>query len=94
MTGRNSCCRLSAQFGLPAVPEWSEWFAGELRRRGMLEPLVGFGSSPIAVKGTKKRFLALLSRGLKQQRIHLPEDDSKLRWQPASWFETRGDSDT
>lgn len=60
----------------------------------MLEPLVGFGSSPIAVKGTKKRFLALLSRGLKQQRIHLPEDDSKLRWQPASWFETRGDSDT
>ena len=85
--------RLSAQFGLPAVLEWNEWFTGELRRRGMVEPLVGFGCSPIAVQGTKKRFLALLSRGLKQKRIHLPEDGSKLAWHLRSWFETRHDTE-
>ena len=85
--------RLGAQFGLPAVLEWSEWFGGELRKRGMVEPLVGFGCSPIAVKGTKKRFLALLSRGLKQKRIYLPEEDSKLAWQPKSWFETRHETE-
>jgi hypothetical protein len=56
--------RLSAQFGLPAVPEWSSWFDGELRRIGAVEQLIGFGCSPVAVNGTKKRFLALLSSGL------------------------------
>lgn len=86
--------RLSAQFGLPAVPEWSEWFVSELQRIGAVQPLVGFGCSPIAAKGTKKRFLALLCRGLKQKRICLPEGDSRLVWKPANWFETRRDSES
>ena len=85
--------RLSTQFGLPAVPEWSEWFAGELQRIGSVRPLVGFGCSPIAVKGTKKRFLALLSRGVKRKRIHIPESGSQVPWEGASWFETRQDAE-
>lgn len=80
--------RLSAQFGLPAVPEWSVWFAGELRRIGAVERLIGFGCSPVAVKGTKKRFLALLSGGLKRKLIELPDSDSRSDWRPASWFQT------
>jgi hypothetical protein len=85
--------RLSVQFGLPAVPEWGEWFAGELRRIGAVEQLVGFGCAPVAVRGSKKRFLALLSRGIKQDRIHMPENNSKMVWQTPSWFETRHDAE-
>ena len=85
--------RLGAQFGLPAVPEWSAWFAGELRRIGAVEELIGFGCSPVAVKGTKKRFLALLSVGLKRRRIELPGAGSTSAWRPTSWFETRQDSE-
>lgn len=83
--------RISAQFGLPAVLGWSEWFTSELRRIGAVEQLVGLGCSPVAVKGSKKRFLALLTRGLKLNRIHLPENDSTMGWQTAAWFETRHD---
>ncbi len=83
--------RLSAQFGLPAVPEWSSWFAAELRRIGAVERLIGFGCSPVAVKGTKKRFLALLSSGLKRKQIELPGADSISAWRLASWFETKRD---
>ncbi len=83
--------RISAQFGLPAIQEWSEWFASELRRIGAVEQLVGFGCSPIAVKGGKGRFLALLTRGIKLNRIQLPENDSKMAWQTARWFEARHD---
>ena len=83
--------RLSVQFGLPAVPEWSGWFAEELRRIGAMERLIGLGCSPVAVKGTKKRFLALLSGGLKRKRIELPVTDTLSTWRTASWFETEQD---
>jgi hypothetical protein len=79
--------RISAQFGLPTVPAWSEWFVSELRRIGAVEQLIGFGCSPVAVKGSKKRFLALFTRGLKLNRIHLPENDSQMGWQSAGWFQ-------
>jgi hypothetical protein len=81
--------RLSVQFGLPAVPEWSGWFAAELQRIGAVEQLIGLGCSPIAVKGTKKRFLALLSVGLKRKRIELPVTDPPSAWRTASWFDAR-----
>ena len=35
--------RLGARFGLPVLPEWSQWFADELRRRQSIEPLIGIG---------------------------------------------------
>lgn len=85
--------RLSVQFGLPAVPEWSGWFAGELRRIGAVERLIGLGCLPIAVKGTKKRFLALLSGGLKRRRIELPVTDSVVAWRTPNWFTAAQDSE-
>ena len=84
--------RLSVQFGLPAVPEWSGWFAAELRRIGAVEQLIGLGCSPIAVKGTKKRFLALLSGGLKRRRIELPATESVAAWRTPNWFTAEQDS--
>ncbi len=86
--------RLSVRFGLPAVPEWSEWFAGELGRINAVGRLLGFGCSPIAVKGTKKRFLVLLSRGVRQKRIRVPESDSRGVWSVPSWFEALRDTET
>jgi hypothetical protein len=83
--------RLSVKFGLPAVPEWSGWFAEELRRISAMEQLIGLGCSPIAVKGTKKRFLALLSGGPKRKQIDLPVTDTLSTWRTASWFEAEQD---
>ena len=64
--------RLTVRFGLPVLPEWAEWFSMELRRRGMVEELIGLNCSPIAVKGTKLRLLRILSQGLRRKAIEIP----------------------
>ena len=66
--------RLAVRFGLPVLPEWAEWFSVELRRRGMVEKLVGLNCDPIAVKGTKLRLLRILSQGLRRQAIAIPSE--------------------
>jgi hypothetical protein len=66
--------RLAVRFGLPVLSEWAEWFHGELRRRGMVEALIGLNCSPVAVKGTKIRMLRILSQGLRRHQIHLPPE--------------------
>ena len=37
--------RLAVRFGLPALPEWAEWFGSDLERRGLVEELLGFNCS-------------------------------------------------
>jgi hypothetical protein len=64
--------RLAVRFGLPVLPEWAEWFRVELRRRGMIEELIGLNCNPIAVKGTKLRLLRVLSQGLRRKAIEIP----------------------
>ena len=66
--------RLAVRFGLPVLPEWAEWFSAELRRRGMVEELIGLNCSPIAVKGTKLRLLRILSQGLRRKAIEIPPE--------------------
>jgi hypothetical protein len=66
--------RLAVRFGLPALPEWAEWFGTELRRRGMVEELIGLNCNPIAVKGTKLRLLRILSQGLRRKAIEIPPE--------------------
>ena len=71
--------RLAVRFGLPVLPEWAEWFHGELRRRGMVEELIGLNCSPVAVKGTKIRMLRILSQGLRRHQIQLqPETGGEV----------------
>lgn len=67
--------RLAVRFGLPVLPDWAEWFHGELRRRGMVEDLIGLNCSPVAVKGNKIRMLRILSQGLRRHQIQLPPAD-------------------
>jgi hypothetical protein len=65
--------RLAVRFGLPVLPEWAEWFSMELRRREMVEELIGLNCNPIAVKGTKLRLLRILSQGLRRNAIEIPQ---------------------
>jgi hypothetical protein len=60
------------------LPEWGEWFRGELVRRKLIEELIGFNCSPIAVKGTKLRLLRILSQGLRGQSITIPIVDPSV----------------
>ena len=64
--------RLGVRFGLPVLPDWSDWFRQELDRRNLFEELVGFNCQPIAVKGTKLRLLRILSQGLWRKAITIP----------------------
>jgi hypothetical protein len=66
--------RLTVRFGLPALPEWAEWFRAELDRRRLVEALLGFNCSPIAIKGTKLRMLRILSAGVKRKLISVPPE--------------------
>jgi hypothetical protein len=71
--------RLSERFGLPVVPEWAGWFAAELRRRKAVSLLTGIGCRPILISGTKSKFLAWISRGLRRGMIKFPEANGPLR---------------
>ena len=66
--------RLMVRFGLPALPEWAEWFRAELDRRRLVEALLGFNCSPVAIKGTKLRMLRILSTGVKRKLISVPPE--------------------
>jgi hypothetical protein len=68
--------RLADRFGLPALAEWSDWFADELRRREAIQPVVGFGCEPVLVTANKKRLLSWIGTGLKRRRITIPETDT------------------
>jgi hypothetical protein len=68
--------RLAVRFGLPALPEWAEWFRADLDRRGLVEGLWGFNCSPIAIKGTKLRMVRILSAGIKRKLIAVPPEVS------------------
>src|SRR5215470_9823574 len=50
-------------FGLPALPEWAEWFYQKLWNNLAITNLYGLGCRPILVTGTKEEFLQWLSAG-------------------------------
>ena len=68
--------RLAVRFGLPTLPEWAEWFRADLERRGLVEELLGFNCSPVAITGTKLRMLRILSTGIKRKLIAVPPEVS------------------
>lgn len=80
--------RIGARFGLPVLPEWSEWFASELERHKAIEPLMGLGCRPVLVKGTKKRFLGWIGHALKRDLIRIPRDGLASPWRVRTSFQT------
>jgi hypothetical protein len=79
--------RLAVRFGLPVLPDWSEWFYRELTRRRAVQPLIGLGCEPVLVSGTKKRFLAWIGQGLKRCQIDIPDGLETPAWNIPTRFD-------
>ena len=79
--------RIGVRFGLPVLPEWSEWFWRELETRNAVRRLVGLGCRPLVLSGTKKRFLGWIGHALKRGRIHIPEGTGRPNWNFACQFD-------
>lgn len=63
--------RLAARFGLPMLPDWAIWFRDELRRRRLIEGVLGVGCSPVVVRGGKHRMIRLISAGVRRSDIYV-----------------------
>lgn len=71
---------LVSHYGLPATPEWGPWMLAELRSQKHIHDLPGFGYEGVAITGTRKQLLALLSRGLRNRQLHFPRKNGAVEW--------------
>ena len=78
--------RIGVRFGLPVLPEWSEWFGQMLEHKNTIEPLIGIGCTPVVVKGSKNRFLGWIGHALKRGVVRIPEHGRSALWQVPTWF--------
>ncbi|MGA8150748.1 MAG: hypothetical protein WB952_07350 [Terriglobales bacterium] len=67
-------------FGIPGVPAWADWFAGELKSHHALSQVLGIGCDPVTVKGTKGQFLEWLSWGVESEAIRAPTEPGSIHW--------------
>src|SRR6266581_7192746 len=67
-------------YGIPGVPEWADWFAGELNTHRALIPALGIGCDPVIVKGAKEQFLDWLSWGVESGAVDFPSETGSIRW--------------
>jgi len=80
--------RIAYRYGLPALPEWAPWFMRELNQRKAIASLLGFGCSPVLVKGNKQTFLKWIGRALKERLIQIPKKNGSISWQlPRTFLE-------
>jgi hypothetical protein len=49
--------------GIPGMPEWADWFAGELETHQAIICALGIGCAPVLVKGEKEQFFGLAGLG-------------------------------
>jgi hypothetical protein len=66
--------------GIPGVPEWAEWFAGELNSHKAIVRALGIGCNPVLVKGEKEQFLDWLGWGVESEAIRFPAESGSIRW--------------
>jgi hypothetical protein len=66
--------------GIPGIPEWADWFVGQLQKHKALVPLVGIGCNPALVKGNKEQFLSWLSDGVWGGDIQFPQESGPIYW--------------
>jgi hypothetical protein len=66
--------------GIPGMPEWADWFGGELNTHHALIPALGIGCSPVIIKGKKQLFLDWLSWGVESGAITLPVETGPIHW--------------
>lgn len=68
--------------GLPGMPDWAEWIINELKRLQAVQPLIGIGCNPVLVKGPKGLFMNCITRGLRDGKLHFPESNGSIEWNP------------
>jgi hypothetical protein len=78
--------RVAYRYGLPAVPEWARWFMRELKQRKAIVSLLGFGCSPVLVKGNKHTFLRWIGRSVKDRTIQVPDKNGSVTWKASPDF--------
>ena len=66
--------------GIPGVPEWADWFAGELDSHKAIVRTLGIGCNPVLIKGEKEQFLDWLSWGVESEAIKFPAETGSIRW--------------
>src|SRR5246127_435511 len=66
--------------GLPAVPEWADWFCKRLEAHRSTVPLLGIGCSPVMVRGSKTRFLRWLGQGVQHGLLPFPAASGRIVW--------------
>jgi hypothetical protein len=71
---------LVLHFGLPAVPDWADWFLSELHSRKCIQPMMGFGYKGIAVKINREELLKLIEHGLRKRRLGFPPRNGSVQW--------------
>jgi hypothetical protein len=62
------------------MPDWADWFAGELQTHRAIIPALGIGCTPVLVKGGKEQFLDWLSWGVESEAIRIPASTGSIRW--------------
>lgn len=67
-------------FGLPALPDWADWFYQKLWKNLAITKLHGLGCHPVLITGTKEEFLRWLSMGIQKNEIQLPERNGPANW--------------
>ncbi len=67
-------------FGLPAVPEWADWFHNKLNGNLAITPLHGLGFQPVLITGAKSEFLQWLGAGIQKSEIKMPEGNGQAIW--------------
>jgi hypothetical protein len=67
-------------YGIPGVPEWAEWFMGELRTHHALTPALGIGCRPVIIHGEKEQLLDWLSWGVESGAIAFPVKSGPIHW--------------
>ena len=66
--------------GIPGMPDWADWIAGELNTHKAIIPALGIGCDPVLIKGEKDQFLSWLSWGVESGAISLPAETGSIRW--------------
>ena len=66
--------------GIPGMPDWADWFAGELDTHKAIIRALGIGCAPVLVKGEKEQFLSWLSWGVESGAVSLPAETGSIRW--------------
>src|SRR5579872_192704 len=78
--GRFVWASIADLYGIPGMPEWAEWFMGELRTHRALTPALGIGCRPVIIKGEKQQLLDWLSWGVESGAIAFPVKSGPIHW--------------